>query len=684
MMTSTLLILVIGSFLQGDDSPRDLPDRDLAAQWSFDRGSAFDDVSRVEDDISGNFKSMSRGVRGQCLRFDGFTTLVRRHAEQGPKLSGAVTFSAWVAVGAYPWNRSPVISQREEQERGFYFGLDHRGRFGLQAAVGGQWVECFSQETLELRRWYHLAATHDPKSGIRLYLDGRAAGARNILGEIEFAPEIDLHLGRNHQKRLPVERVRDWARFPSWWSHDGLLDEVRIHHRALSAEELAATFEMERPEHAPELPPRRFPNVTGGAQRFGAYPAQLQYYEQWDDLWQMAGPQDVVVGFDDSPAKLVFWRGTHYSPCWVTENGKWMADQSLETGVWPDKFDEPVHTGAVGCCEHMSDTECRFAQVRILENTVARVVVHWRYAMVDCDLKFAEYDEVAGRGQWGDEFYYVYPDAVATRHVVAWWPNRHEDAHQETIFLSEPGTRPEDNCELEAVTLVGWRGESATYSWADGFPKFEVPEPVIQMVNLKAKHRPFMIFGLESWIAAFGGEVREGYSRFPWWNHWPVARVHSDGRYAEAPDRAAHSSLSQTTSSLGIYLYGMTDRPAVELLPLARSWISPPPLEILSPGYESEGYDRNQRAYVLHCVQPGGDLEVTLAGSVESPVVNPAFVIRDWGDVDATVDLDRETVPSGETARVGHRYHLDGCDLVVWLDCRATKSIQLSITPDKQ
>jgi hypothetical protein len=332
----------------------------------------------------------------------------------------------------------------------------------------------------------------------------------------------------------------------------------------------------------------------------------------------------------------------------------------------------------------MSDTECRFAHVRILENTDARVVVLWRYAIVDCNLRFAKYDEVAGRGQWGDEFYYIYPDAVTTRHVVGWWPDRHDHAHQETIFLSEPGTRPEDNCNLSAITLVGLGGESATYSWAEGFPKFEVPEPVIQMVNLKAKHRPFMILGPGSRVFVFGGEVRKEYSRFPWWNHWPVARIHSDGRYAEAPDRAAHSSLTQTSSSFGTYLYGMTDRPAAELLPLAKSWISPPRMEVSSSGFESQGYDRNQRAYVLRCTQPGGDLELTLAGSVESPVVNPAFVIEGWGDMDAAVSLEGETVPLGKVARVGHRYHMDGCDLIVWLECQATKPTLFSITPVKQ
>lgn len=201
------------------------------------------------------------------------------------------------------------------------------------------------------------------------------------------------------------------------------------------------------------------------------------------------------------------------------------------------------------------------------------------------------------------------------------------------------------------------------------------------MVNLKAGHRPFMVFGRGSWVAVFGGEVRREVSHFPWWNHWPVARIHSDGRYAEAPDRAAHSSLMQTSSSLGVYLYGMTDRPAEELLPLARSWIAPPSLEVDSSGFESMGYDRNQRAYVLRCRRPGSGVELTMAGSVESPVIDPAFVIEGWGEAKATVRLDGEALATGRAARVGHRHHLDGCDLVVWVDRRSSEPITLAITP---
>lgn len=650
------------------------------AWWKFDDKTAFDSAGNATDAIEGNFKFVPEGVRGSCLRFDGFTTLVRREAAKVPDLSKGFTLQSWVAVAAYPWNWSPIVAQRDRETRGYSFGIDSTGHFGLQLAADFRWTKCLDAKVLRLKTWYHLAAVYDPAFGVRLYLDGQPAGSFPVENGLSFAKDLDLHIGRNHEKMVPAHLVRDWAKFPSWWSLDGLLDEVKIYDRALTAAEIRDAWASDKPARPPDIPPRRFPDVAKGPKRFGAYPAKLAYYEQWDALWQTAGEEDIVVKFDELPVQMVFWRGTRFSPCWVSENGKWMADQSLETGVWPDELRRRGFKGAVGCCEHMSDAQCRFSRVRIVENTDARVVVHWRYAMVDAAYRFAEYDEVAGRGQYGDEFYYVYPDGVATRDVTGWWPEPVHRVDQETIFLNEPGTRPEDNCELEAVSLANLKGEWKTYSWEKGYPKLDLESPVIQMVNLKSRFKPLIVVKPGSTIKTFNCEVRKEFSHFPWWNHWPVARIASDGRYAMAADRAAHSSLTWVSQPSGAFLYGMSDKPAVELLPLARAWIHPPAVKTTGTAFSSVGYAPDQRAYVLNRIQPGAEVGLELAGSAASPVFNPAFVIQGWGEQEAALQIDGAAVPRGRSFRYGHRRTLAGTDLIVWIKTAAEKPMRIAVT----
>lgn len=176
-------------------------------------------------------------------------------------------------------------------------------------------------------------------------------------------------------------------------------------------------------------------------------------------------------------------------------------------------------------------------------------------------------------------------------------------------------------------------------------------------------------------------EVRPDFSHFPWWNHWPVAHVISDGRHALAPDRAAHSSLSWGDPVDNVALYGMTDQSAESLVSLAKSWISPPKLKVQGSDFVSKGYDFTQRSYMLEAQARGKTLDMKLSASKDSPVQNPAFVIKNWGNADAELALNGKSIPRGADFRLGHRHKLNGSDLIVWIDMEATQLIQLELIP---
>jgi len=116
---------------------------------------------------------------------------------------------------------------------------------------------------------------------------------------------------------------------------------------------------------------------------------------------------------------------------------------------------------------------------------------------------------------------------------------------------------------------------------------------------------------------------------------------------------------------------------------LARSWNHAAELKLISEGFINEGYDKFQRAYVLGCKKgsAAGPLEFELAASEDSPVVNPAFVIKGWGDREAALKVDGKTIERGRNFRLGHYYCLEGSDLVVWMRKESTKSLKVSLVP---
>ena len=197
-------------------------------------------------------------------------------------------------------------------------------------------------------------------------------------------------------------------------------------------------------------------------------------------------------------------------------------------------------------------------------------------------------------------------------------------------------------------------------------------------MNLKSTWKPFQVApGDNVRFTAYNGE--KTYSTFEWWNHWPVAQIPSSGRPALAPDRASHTSLShiywpvyeQTDQTITkIFMDGLTTKPAAELAPLAKSWLKPAPIEV--SGARSLGYDPTERAYVVDGEGGSNRATITLNGSAESPLVNPAVVIRNW---------QGGTRVTGANVRTGRVQKLEGSDLVIFIETQSTGTVRINVEP---
>ena len=669
-----------------------------AAWWPLDtvsEGTSPDQTGGQRDRIEGLHRIAS-GVVGQSIVFDGYTTVLKRAAAVAPVISSAVTLEAWLALGAYPWNVVPVVDHGDEQMRGYIFGLGPRGELSLRVAVDGRWLEARSSDgVIPLRRWTHVAARYDVESGLSLFVNGTAvartappddgpggrSGARR--GQITSARGLDLLVGA---VRAPI-RPTPWHRFegtqPSWYSIDGALDEVRIHAAPLSDAEVMASAAAAKPG-PPPLPPRVLPSGPPGPGRFGAYLTKLEYHPEWDALWRVDAHPDVLVRFDSSPVRLVFWRGTQYSPAWVSENGQWMADQSVEG------YDADF------TYEHMNDKQNRYSHVRVIEQTDARAVVHWRYALVNVKNELWNTEERLGNGAWVDEYYFVYPDAAAVR-KVSWNRNTlgNPVQFQESIPLTQPGQVQGDVIHPDYVTVGNLAGETQVFSYVtDPKPDSKkVPaDLVIQRHNLKSSHKPFIVFEPGNKMAYLRDMNLLNLSRPGSGNHWPVGQTLSDGRASLATDRAAHflgfpistPPLNQGPDGRDFRasLYGMSGGPWSDLLGLARSWSQAPELRVAAGRVRSLGYNRSERAYLLKAeAAMDRPLDLVVAASPMSPVHNLALVVEGWGEASARLTLNGREVPRGPRFRYGHRHTLAGTDLVVWIETRSETSVRIRLNP---
>ena len=331
-----------------------------------------------------------------------------------------------------------------------------------------------------------------------------------------------------------------------------------------------------------------------------------------------------------------------------------MEDQSCEVG------------GPHGCSEHMADKDCRHAYVRLIENTNARIVVHWRYASIDVDYLFPQ------RRFWADEYHTIYPDGTAVRQV-----NFHggRPGWQDIQFFNQPGTSPLDNIHLQALSLANLDGQVRHLIWKppNRVPRNTLPDACIEQVNFRSNFKVFLIFQQGTRASPWGTQEQSRHTDDPFagpWNHWPVSQIPSDGRFAVASDRLTHDAIAaadNVTEHGNMAIYGFNNKDVSELVPLARFWNNPPKLSD-TKGCTSRGYDKAQRAYILDAGRTS--LSFIVKASRKSPLVNPAFVIRNWqADLKPEVKLDGQKNFNTKQCREGIVRDTDGRPvLILWLE----------------
>jgi hypothetical protein len=657
------------------------------AHWTFetlDGSKTPEVVSRTMDTLEG-YVEKAPGVLGGGLRLDGFTTCLRASGPNRVVTADEITVEAWIALGEYPWNWCPILTSESDEVKGYRLMLGPLGQASLECAIGGQWLACTSgRDEIPLRTWMHVVGVYRAGSEMSLYINGSRVASNRVPGAITFARAGYL-LGMVARPGKPSDIHRTRGTVAAYFGLDGILDEVRVYDRALTAATIKARS-AQAEGLKPDIAPRRLPPITAAPGRFGAFTTKLEYYPAWDRLWPVDQDPDVVVCFPGSPVKLVFWRGIRYGASWVSENGNWMSDQSVE--AWNDEE---------GCFEHMQDRHCRFSHVRIIENSEARVVVHWRYAPVSSHDNTWRPDPKTGWECWIDEYYYVYPDASAVR-KVSWKKGTLGEPRQfqETLALLHPGQIVSDLLEKDYVTVADYAGKTARVSYVEdpNVPPFgpfswDVSHPyTVQQYQFKSLHKPFICFepGNKMYLRS---ENLAAYGRASGCNHFPVGQARCDGRTTLASDRPSHCS-SFPISDPVIHekgdreywtgLYGMTDWTVPEVVAFGRAWAAPAELISADPDIRTEGYDRSERCYQL--VDTAGEpkaFEVRLMAEASAPAVHPVLRIRGWNGPRPRVLLDGKECPE---ARIGLDRRLEGDNLIVFLPVEAKAPLAIQIVPD--
>jgi glucose/arabinose dehydrogenase len=196
----------------------------LVAAYGFEEGAG---PTAGDASGTGNTGTLSgatwttAGKFGRALSFNGTSNWVTVADADSLDLSTGMTLEAWVRPVALSGWTTVVMKERTGGLAYTLYASDNTGRPPAGYIRRSSDVRAVGTSAIPLNAWTHLASTYDG-ANLRVYVNGALAGTTAVTGAVG-ATTSPLRIGGNAV----------WGEY-----FNGLIDEVRVYNRALSAAEV--------------------------------------------------------------------------------------------------------------------------------------------------------------------------------------------------------------------------------------------------------------------------------------------------------------------------------------------------------------------------------------------------------------------------------------------------------------
>ena len=203
------------------------PPSGLVAAYAFEEGvgtSAADATGKLHTGAVSGATWITAGMYGKALSFDGVNDWVTVADANDLDLTNGMTLEAWVRPAALTGWKTVVMKEGTTTTLAYsLYANDGNPRPAITVRIGSVDRSAAGPSAVPLNTWTHLAATYDGAT-LRLYVNGVQVGNRGQTGNILKSSRA-LRIGGNAV----------WGEY-----FKGVIDDVRIYNRALSATEIQA------------------------------------------------------------------------------------------------------------------------------------------------------------------------------------------------------------------------------------------------------------------------------------------------------------------------------------------------------------------------------------------------------------------------------------------------------------
>lgn len=370
-----------------------------------------------------------------------------------------------------------------------------------------------------------------------------------------------------------------------------------------------------------------------------AYYEQLFTRKSYDDkrsfgvregMYSFAGIEDhaVIVEFPDRK-DFVFAAHGNYIPWWDMNN----------VGLTYE-FVECWGFGYGSCCEPMQDKQNLYTNVEVLEESSARVVIRYQYALNNNNFRIFF-------NEWVDEYYTIYPDGTGTRRVELWANTNLSHEIIQPQYVMPPGILPTAILEDVVGKVFNLQGDTAVnlLGSQEGGLDYSVDwtEEILRM-PLKNRKDPFLVIGKNEDLmpglrfSSLLYQTRSRDIRYNLGGHWPLTNLNVDVYSIVSTNKAYHSwignlqAMSEKSKIPNVYthLFGATDKDDEYLKDVASSWLKPGNVKNIRGGIEFLNFNQYENAYefVFPNEKDFIDIEFSLHSAGRKNIVNPVLLLH--------------------------------------------------------
>jgi hypothetical protein len=226
--TSNNTLTPADSYLYGSS------DNSLVAYFPMDEtsGQLVKNVASTKSGIATG-TTVTTGYSGNARSFDGSSDYIS--VADTPSLDGMdqLSLSTWVKVNSFS-SQTVVPIGKDVNSVSYRINIAPSGQLSFVVATSNNsWYSTGtvvdSSVSLTTGKWYHIAAIYDG-SRVRIYVNGQltGTGSQDISGNI-LNSDSEVHFGKSSSANIDY--------------FNGMLDEVRVYNRALSADEILLQYD---------------------------------------------------------------------------------------------------------------------------------------------------------------------------------------------------------------------------------------------------------------------------------------------------------------------------------------------------------------------------------------------------------------------------------------------------------